>query len=130
VIVLDTHAWIWWINDHPRLNRTLRDRLDSETDVRVSAISLLEVATAVSVNRLHLACSTQQWLELAQCAIGLTIEPITSELAIASTTLPGEFHRDPADRLIVALARLLDCELATADAKILQYSHVKTVAAE
>jgi PIN domain nuclease of toxin-antitoxin system len=130
VIVLDTHVWIWWVDDHPRLNRTVRDRIDADNDVRVSAISLLEIATAVSLNRLTLRPSAQHWLEIAQTAQSIRIEPLTDLLCLESVSLPGNFHRDPADRLIVALARRLGSELATADSKILGYSEVRTLAAE
>jgi PIN domain nuclease of toxin-antitoxin system len=62
VIVLDTHAWLWWVDDHPRLKRSVRDRIDAADDVRVSAISLLEIATAVSLGRLRLRPSAERWL--------------------------------------------------------------------
>lgn len=71
-----------------------------------------------------------QWLGVAQMAEQVRVEPLTDALCIDSTTLPGEFHRDPADRLIVALARQLDAELVTADSKLLAYSAVKSLAAE
>jgi PIN domain nuclease of toxin-antitoxin system len=130
VIVLDTHVWIWWVDDSSRLKRAVRDQIDAESDVRVSAISLLEIATAVSSARLTLKPSAQQWLEVAQAAEQLRIEPITAELCLDSVALPGDFHRDPADRLIVALARKLDVQLVTADRKILAYTSVATIAAE
>ncbi len=130
MIVLDTHAWIWWVDDHPRLKRSVRDRVDAENDVRVCAISLLEIATAVSLGRLILGPSVELWLQIAQAAERVRIEPLSSQLCLQSTTLPGAFHRDPADRIIVALARKLDVELVTADHKLLAYSHVKTLEAE
>jgi len=130
VIVLDTHVWIWWVDDHPRLKPSVRERIDSESDVRISAISLLEIATAVSLNRLSLKPSPRLWLEIAQTAEQIKIEPLSSELCLDSVSLPGEFHRDPADRLIVALARKLDVELLTADRKSLAYPSVVTLAAE
>jgi PIN domain nuclease of toxin-antitoxin system len=130
VIVLDTHAWIWWVDDYPRLKPAVRDRIDREADVRVSAISLLEIANAVSLRRLLLRPSAQHWLALAQAVEQIHVEPLTDKLCIDSTTLPGEFHRDPADRLIVALARSLNTESVTADGKILGYSHVRTLPAE
>jgi PIN domain nuclease of toxin-antitoxin system len=68
VIVLDTHVWIWWADGHPRLKQLVRDRIDTEIDVRISAISLLEIATAVSLNRLILKPSAQQWLDIALAA--------------------------------------------------------------
>lgn len=130
MIVLDTHVWIWWVDDHARLKRTVRDRIDLENDVRVSAISLLEISTAVSLARLILKPSPRNWLEIAQAAEQIRIEPLSSELCLESVSLPGEFHRDPAGRLIVALARKLNAELVTADRKILAYSSVATIAAE
>jgi len=129
VIVIDTHVWIWWVDDDQRLKRAVRDMIDTERDVRVSAISLLEIATAVSLNRLVLRPSVKHWLHIAQSAEQIKVEPLTDELCLESVNLPGEFHRDPADRLIVALARVLDTELVTADGRILNYSGVRTVAA-
>jgi PIN domain nuclease of toxin-antitoxin system len=130
VIVLDTHVWIWWIDDHPRLKRAIRDQIDVENDVRVSAISLLEIATAASLGRLKLKPSVRAWLEIAQAAEQIRLEPLTDTLCLEATTLPGEFHRDPADRLIVALARKLNTQLITADQRILNYPSVGTIAAE
>jgi PIN domain nuclease of toxin-antitoxin system len=129
VIVLDTHVWLWWTEGGDRLAPGARHRIDSESDRRVSAISLLEIATACARGRLLLRPTPEQWLAQAQRAQGLQIEPLTPHLCIASTTLPGEFHRDPGDRLIVALARHLDCELFTSDHQILAYPHVRAVAA-
>lgn len=126
MIVIDTHVWIWWVDDHPRLKRSVRDRVDAESDVRVSAISLLEIATAVSLNRLTLRPSAQHWLSIAQTAEQIHVEPLTDAVCLESVNLPGDFHRDPADRLIVALARTLDAELITADGKILNYSGVRS----
>lgn len=129
MIVIDTHVWIWWVDDNPKLKPGIRDRIDAENDVRVSAISLLEIATAISLNRLVLKPSAEHWLRIAQTAEQIRIEPLTSEICLKSVSLPGAFHRDPADRLIVALARNLQAELVTADSKILSYSGVRTVAA-
>jgi PIN domain nuclease of toxin-antitoxin system len=130
VIVLDTHVWIWWVDDGPRLKRSVRDMIDAESDVRVSAISLLEIATAVSLGRLVLRPSARHWLDLAQTVAQVRVEPLTDSVCLESVNLPGEFHKDPADRVIVALARYLNTELVTADGKILAYTGVRTVAAE
>ena len=130
MIVLDTHVWIWWVDGHPRLKQSIRDKIDLENDVRICAISLLEIATAVSLGRLTLRPSAEHWLEIAQSAEQIRVEPLSDKLCLGSVNLPGEFHRDPADRLIVALARALDVELVTADRKILAYPSVTTIAAE
>ena len=117
MIVIDTHVWVWWVDDNPKLSRRVRDRIDAESDVRVSAISLLEIATAVSLNRLVLKPSPMHWLRIAQTAEQIRVEPLTDEICMESVNLPDEFHRDPADRLIVALARRFNVELVTADKK-------------
>jgi PIN domain nuclease of toxin-antitoxin system len=130
VIVLDTHAWIWWVDASPRLRPEVRERIDSDDDVRVSAISLLEIATAVSLNRLVLRPSAERWLEVAQNVVSLRIEPLTASICLESVRLPGELHRDPADRLIVALARQTNAPLCTADSKLLGYPHVTCINAE
>ena len=127
--VIDTHVWIWWVDDDPKLKRAIRDRIDVEDDVRVSAISLLEIATAVWLNRLVLQPSASYWLQVAQAAEQIRVEPLSDRVCLESVNLPGQFHKDPADRLIVALARILNAELITADAKILGYSGVRTVSA-
>jgi PIN domain nuclease of toxin-antitoxin system len=130
VIVLDTHVWIWWVDDDPKLKRTVRDRIDAESDVRVSAISLLEIATAVSLNRLILKPTPLHWLRIAQTAEQVRVHPLTDAICLESVNLPGEFHRDPADRLIVALARILGSELVTSDGKkLLGYDGVRAIAA-
>lgn len=130
MIVLDTHAWIWWVDGNPRMRPEVRERIDAEDDVRVSAISLLEIATAVSLNRLVLRPSAERWLEIAQSAMLLRIEPLTASICLESVRLPGELHRDPADRLIIALARQVKAPLCTADNKLLSYPHVNCINAE
>jgi PIN domain nuclease of toxin-antitoxin system len=130
VIVLDTHVWIWWVDNHPRLKQSTRDKIDLESDIRISAISLLEIAAAVSLGRLTLKPSARQWVEVALTAAQIRVEPLTYELCLESANLPGDFHRDPADRLIVALARKFNAEPVTADRKILAYSSVASIAAE
>lgn len=129
MIVIDTHVWIWWVDRNPRLRPLVRDRLEAESDVRVSAISLVEITTAVSAGRLSVQPNTRDWLEIARSIEQLRIEPLTVDGCLAAITLPGNFHRDPGDRLIVALARVLDAELATADDKILRYDGVRTLKA-
>lgn len=129
MIVIDTHVWIWWVDDDLKLNRGVRDKLDAETEVRVSAISLLEIATAVSMGRLVLKPSASHWLSVAQMVEQIRVEPLSDRICLESVSLPGTFHRDPADRVIVATARLLNCELVTADVKILNYEGVRSIPA-
>ncbi len=118
------------MNGVARLKQDIRARIDLENDVRVSATSLLEISQAPSLGRLPLLPTPERWLDIAQAVTQVHVEPLTGPVCLASTTLPGDFHRDPADRLIVALARSLDAELVTSDGKIFRYSHVRTIRAD
>lgn len=77
--------------------------------------------------RLELPLQLEEWFERALNYPGVQLLALTPQIVIASTRLPDEFHRDPADQMIVATARIYDCPLVTADGKILNYPHVKTI---
>ena len=93
----------------------------------VSAISCWEVAKLVEYGRIELACAIEEWMEQAVAYPGMQLLELTPQIVIESTKLPGSFHRDPADQIIVATARLYSIPLLTADSRILQYLHVKTL---
>jgi PIN domain nuclease of toxin-antitoxin system len=100
----------------------------NETDViAVSVISCWEIAKLVQLGRLALPDSPLRWFEQALSYPGLRLLPLTPEIVVESTQLPGDFHRDPADQMIVATARLNDCPLLTSDTKILRYPGVTTI---
>jgi len=129
MIVLDTHIWIWWVHGSDRLTQTQLDVIEANEDgvIGVSAISLWEIAKLVENGRLELPVSLEKWFAQALNYPGVQIIELTPEIATESTRLPGEFHRDPADQIIVATARVMKCKLVTSDEKILNYSHVKTI---
>jgi len=128
VIVLDTHVWVWWVHGDSRLSRTHANLIaDHEDDeIGICTISLWEVAKLVELDRLILPGVLSQWFADALSYPGLTLVDLTPSIAIESARLPGEFHRDPADQIIVASARVLDCGLLTADQRIRDYPHVDT----
>lgn len=129
MIVLDTHVLIWWVNDDANLTATARQAiesaLESDAQVLVSAISAWEIAMLVERGRLSLAMSIDDWLLAVSSIEGLEIVPVSHAVAVQSTRLPGEFHKDPADRMIIALARERNATLVTADEKIHRYPHVR-----
>jgi len=129
MIVLDTHVWVWWVHGDERLTSGQSEIIQAnEADViGVSAISLWEIAKLVELGRLELNVPLEKWFEQALDYPGIRVIELTSEIAVESTRLPGEFHRDPADQIIVATARILKCALVTSDERILDYPHVKTV---
>ena len=130
MIVLDTHVWVWWVHGDERLTETQAEMIEAnETNIiGVSAISCWEIAKLVEYGRLELPCSLREWFEQALSYPGIRLLELTPEVAIESTQLPGEFHRDPADQIIVATARVHGCSLVTSDSKLLKYPHVETIA--
>jgi PIN domain nuclease of toxin-antitoxin system len=127
MILLDTHIWIWWVSQHPRLTPQLVQIIQhhQNSGLGISIISCWEVAKLVEHNRLQLTLSTADWLELALAYPGIQLLDLTVPIIIDATQLPGTFHRDPADQIIVATARKHNIPLLTVDAKILQYPHVQ-----
>ncbi|GKT08900.1 type II toxin-antitoxin system VapC family toxin [Desulforhabdus sp. TSK] len=129
MIVLDTHIWVWWVHGDPQLTRQQVEAIHAaEADlIGVNAISVWEVAKLVEYNRLKLPCPLCDWFDEALSYPGVHLVELSPEIAIESTRLPGEFHRDPADQIIVATARIYDCRLVTSDSKILNYPYVKAI---
>lgn len=129
MLILDTHIWVWWNQNDPQLSLRQKNAIE---DVRtqgigICTISLLEISRLVQRGRIVLPKPTQEWFDIALAQEGVILISITPEIAIGSVTLPDTFHKDPADRLIVATARAYDCPLVTADKEILAYPHVKLV---
>lgn len=131
MIVIDTHVLLWWIGvNRSKLSagavRAIEDALTAG-GVVVSSISAWEIAMLVRKGKLELAVEVLAWLDAAGETEGLRFVPIDNKVAVKSLELPGPFHDDPADRIIVALARELAVPLVTADEKIRRYPHVRTI---
>lgn len=131
MIVLDTHALLWWVSgDTQSLSPTAARAIGHEMQggkVLVSSISAWEIAMLIAKGRIGLSMDIEQWLKTVAEIPSLSFVPIDNEIALKSVELPGEFHKDPADRMIVATARKFSAPLVTADEKIQAYAHVKTL---
>jgi PIN domain nuclease of toxin-antitoxin system len=130
MIIIDTHIWLWLLHDPSQLSNTARAQIEIEevqNGILVSAISVWEIAVKSSLGKLALPLPIDDWYALAKSHSGIVIEPLNPEDAIASTQLPGDFHKDPADRIIVAMARRYDVPLITCDNNILRYPHLKAI---
>lgn len=127
MIVLDTHIWIWWVS--ATLGQPIADVVESNIGdgLGVSIISCWEIAKKVQSRKLDLDQDVSTWIEKALAYPGVQLVDLSPDIVIESTRLPGEFHRDPADQLIVATARILNVPVLTADMKILAYPHVRKV---
>jgi PIN domain nuclease of toxin-antitoxin system len=128
MILIDTHIWVWWINDTSKLKPSVLSYLDNlnPEDIHISIISCWEVAKLVEKERLVLEKSLQEWFEIAINNSGITVLPLDLEIIMDSCNLPQPFHNDPADQLIVGTSRVKNIELLTVDAKILDYDFVNT----
>ncbi|WP_109994799.1 type II toxin-antitoxin system VapC family toxin [Salinisphaera sp. LB1] len=129
MIVLDTHVLVWWVTGDRQLSPHAKTAIETERSaadgiVLVSAISAWEIAMLVKAERLTLTMALDDWLETVSAIDGVRFVPLDNDVGVESTRLPGEFHTDPADRMIVALARHLNVPLVTADTKIRAYKHV------
>jgi PIN domain nuclease of toxin-antitoxin system len=132
-LLLDTHVWIWIVNE---VSGKLSDRCienvraaSREQRLLISVISVWEVAILESKNRLSLPMGCVEWVRQALGQYGVELAELAPEIAIESTRLPGNFHGDPADRILVATARYRNATLVTADRAILGYSRSRHVRA-
>jgi PIN domain nuclease of toxin-antitoxin system len=131
MIVLDTHVMLWWVSGSDELSASAEKAISSTltrgSEVIVSAISAWEVSMLIDKERLILSMDVESWFDEVSQIDGVRFVPVDNEIGIKATMLPGEFHKDPADRMIVATARKLAVPLVTADEKIRNYEHVKTI---
>jgi PIN domain nuclease of toxin-antitoxin system len=132
VIVLDTHILVWWVNGSDQLSPKAKAAIHTEQqnpqgEVVIPSIVAWEIAMLQQRGKLTLSMDIDQWLALIEAIQGVRFLPLTPAVAVQSTRLPGEFHKDPADRFIVAQAIALNAPLVSADQKIIDYPHVRTI---
>ncbi len=130
MVVLDTQAWLWWAHDPDRLSQPAARAIQKAQDtdgIRVSVISVWEVALKSEIGKLELCMDIDEWFRQASSYPNLMVEALSAQDAIACTRLPGDFHRDPADRMIVAMCRRYGAALVTSDRLIRAYPYVNTI---
>lgn len=127
MIALDTHIWIWWVQGDAQLTQDYSEYVQAHEaeGLGVSVISCWEVAKLVEGGRITLPLPVGEWMTKALAYPGIRLLDLSPQIAVESTRLPGVFHRDPADQIIVATARLHKCPLVTMDQKIRAYAHVQ-----
>lgn len=125
-LLLDTHVWIWLMQGNDCLCLDFRkaiDRCQAFEGILISAISIWEIGMLVNKKKLTLGMETLDWINQTLRLPGIVLVPISPRIAIQSTTLPGEVHGDPADRILIATAHEENAVLATCDKKILDYGN-------
>ena len=133
-LLLDTHVWVWYVeNETRRFSRRIEPLIEGAVqrgDILVSAISVWEIAQLEAARRIELSVHLRTWIGRALAFPGVRLKGLAPSIAIESTRLPGEIHRDPVDRVLIATARLLGAALVTCDERILAYAkkgHVRVV---
>lgn len=129
MIVLDTHALVWWAAGGPLSEPAIEsiERGAAAHALFASSISAWEIGMLVRKGRLELTIDVAEWIQRLEAIPELRFLPVDNGIALASTRLPEPLHADPADRIIVATARTLEAPLVTRDARLLAYPHVETV---
>jgi PIN domain nuclease of toxin-antitoxin system len=130
MIVLDTHAWVWFLSNPELLSKKAKRYVDAavkEKAVMISSISALEVALLVARKRLILTLELGDWIAKAEMLPFFKFIPVDNSVAIKSVNLLQPLHSDPADRIIIATAISLGAPIVTKDEKILNYPHVQTI---
>ena len=130
IALLDTHVLIWWLQGGEPLSPAQRQVLnaaDGDSPLRVSDISLWEIATLHSLGRIQLSIPLREWLEKAGAPPLVRRHGISPAIAADVAALPDSFHRDPADRILVATARVLGATLLTRDRHIVDSGLVATL---
>ncbi len=125
--VLDTHAWIWWMSDPPRLGKDARRVLSAAKRVGIPAICCLEVAALAVRGRITLDRPTLDWIQDALALPHVELIALTPAVAVKAAALPASFPGDPADRLIVATTLMEAAALVTRDDRIRRSGTVRTI---
>lgn len=135
-VLLDTHTWIWLMVEDARLHHGARRKIEaaaiSAAGIHISAISIWELGMLRARGRIRLDTTPLEWARRALTQPGVRLLPLSPEIALLSSELPGNFHGDPADRILVASSLLHHLVLVSADHLILTYGaahHVRVLPA-
>lgn len=127
MIVVDTHAWIWWATESRGLSRAARRALAEAREIGVPAIGCLEVAVAVARGRLGLDRDVLTWLRTALAMPRVVLLPLVPEIAVAAVDLGPAFPGDPGDRMIFATAVHHRARLVTKDDRLRRWDRARTL---
>lgn len=128
MVVLDTHAWLWWVADRKRLSDAASEAIERSESIAVAAISVWEVAMLTLRDRIALDRELERWVREALAQPGVRAVAVSPRIALAAALLDREgFGPDPADRLIYATARDLGAPLVTRDSRMREFDRRGTI---
>lgn len=119
-VILDTHVWIWWVNQDDKLSNLLHERIANSRRVAISAVSVYELIQALKRGRLSLSIEVNTWLYMATIEANIDIIPVDYRIAQIAANLPL-FHGDPLDRCIIATSLAHIKPLISLDGKFTGY---------
>ena len=129
MILLDTHAWVWFVSNPELLSKTAKNAVDSameQKEIFISSISAWEVALLVAKKRLYLTLEVTDWIAKSERLPFLQFLPVDNYVAVKSVNLPQPLHSDPADRIIIATAITIGAPVVTKDEKEVKNTPLKT----
>ncbi len=126
MVLLDTHAWVWWVTQNRKLlPATLHEYLSKdEAPLNVSAVSVYEVCVLAGRERVNIGLPIREWINEATVGSNIRVIPVDRQIAEYAGRLP-DIHGDPMDRIIIATSMLLETTLVTKDQWIQQYPDLK-----
>ena len=130
MILLDTHAWIWFISNPEYLSKRADKAVKGavkDKSILISSISAWELALLVKKKRLKLTLEVTDWIAKSESLPFIQFLPVTNSIAVKSVNLPLPLNPDPADRIIIATALSVGAPVVTKDKKLLGYSSIKTI---
>ncbi len=128
MIVVDTHAFLFWLSEPRRLSRPAARALARADRIGVPDIVLWELAMLFERGRITLATGdVEAWLDDAVAQPRVELLPVTPAIAVRSTRLSARFHGDPADRLIAATAIVEGAPLVSADEKLRAFAAIDVI---
>ncbi len=130
MILLDTHTIIWWLVGSDKLSPRAKKVIieaKSKKSVYISSISVWEIALLIKKGELDLGMDFLMWINKLEQISSIHFVPVDNSIASGSVFLDNLTHKDPADRIIISTAQILNCPIVTADRKIQNYKSVKTI---
>ena len=130
MIVLDTHAWVWFVDDPRQLSAPAHKAIEAARaagSIVISSISSWEVAMLAASGRLKLTIDVRDWIAKCEALPFFNFVPVDNAIFVRSVLLPGPLHADPADRVIIATALMRDIPIVTKDRKIRDYPGIQSI---